>query len=541
MTETIRQDNGESDWEWESVSNKSSDASSVSGGEAGGPSLSNETHTSGDRLAQAVQEVVDTIDTTVSNLATIEVLDRIREERRRELDDMMQTCPVVQSVTAAFENQQWVHPCATPLNSNTLSRNNQSGSIMSSSSPSEEIRASTTTINTAHSDLMGQIRNHNLTTFNSTSPSNDTSTNTVADTNSDRTLPPERENLRHLQRQGLVSSLNASFRESLEQIWGNMANASHQRRRPRPVATSNPTSTSIRGPEGAIQQQSSSNQQQQSHYDFYNWQSSSQPHQEISRHPIPPPPPLGLDSSVPSSVPPPRPAYVDRLIPPRASYAGGRYGSHYGNNSDGAWLETLQVTRSILESDFRSRLEGVLRHHIERRQIHPSQFTATRARSSARPSAPASMQPPQIPNRRPDTRGGSSATFSQINSLHGQLSVLRSQVDELVRNATATTAAQNAMQRQLNQEVASVFDAIRRNPAAREAVADAIRSQPEPEPAAATRGRCVVCHEGKADMVFVRCGHVCTCVTCARQCLQVRRACPICRAPVVDCIQIFNV
>ena len=50
-------------------------------------------------------------------------------------------------------------------------------------------------------------------------------------------------------------------------------------------------------------------------------------------------------------------------------------------------------------------------------------------------------------------------------------------------------------------------------------------------------GDCCICFDGPCDSVFYRCGHVCSCISCAKQLV----VCPICRIPIVDVIKLFFV
>jgi len=57
-------------------------------------------------------------------------------------------------------------------------------------------------------------------------------------------------------------------------------------------------------------------------------------------------------------------------------------------------------------------------------------------------------------------------------------------------------------------------------------------AQEGPEP-----GRCVACWAMKADRVLLPCRHLCVCGGCLQSCAS---KCPVCRAPVVDAIEVYS-
>lgn len=50
---------------------------------------------------------------------------------------------------------------------------------------------------------------------------------------------------------------------------------------------------------------------------------------------------------------------------------------------------------------------------------------------------------------------------------------------------------------------------------------------------------CSICLSERANAVIYRCGHVCTCMSCARTLMIQSDNCPICRQPITDVIQVF--
>ena len=59
----------------------------------------------------------------------------------------------------------------------------------------------------------------------------------------------------------------------------------------------------------------------------------------------------------------------------------------------------------------------------------------------------------------------------------------------------------------------------------------------EPKMVLDRTAECVICFDALCDSVFYRCGHVCSCFQCAKQCY----TCPICRVVVADVIKLYFV
>lgn len=53
------------------------------------------------------------------------------------------------------------------------------------------------------------------------------------------------------------------------------------------------------------------------------------------------------------------------------------------------------------------------------------------------------------------------------------------------------------------------------------------------------KGNCCICYEMKIDSLLYRCGHMCTCLKCARELQWSSGKCPICHSPIVDVVRAY--
>ena len=141
---------------------------------------------------------------------------------------------------------------------------------------------------------------------------------------------------------------------------------------------------------------------------------------------------------------------------------------------------------------------------------------------------------PQIPSL-PNT------IVAQPNTLQGRISSRRSHAPltattnrEIQRDRSTTAAravelrpaaSQPQLRRLSNKKRESSLPTLNRPSSARQD-----RSGGEQE------GECCVCLNATCDCVFYRCGHICACLKCARNC----KKCPICRETISDIIKIWK-
>eukprot|EP00736_Rhodelphis_marinus_P004735 Rmarinus@m.17916 len=71
--------------------------------------------------------------------------------------------------------------------------------------------------------------------------------------------------------------------------------------------------------------------------------------------------------------------------------------------------------------------------------------------------------------------------------------------------------------------------------------AAATTGEEDQETASSGRSLCSVCYNRRSAIVFYRCGHMCTCVSCGMSLLVQRRPrCPLCRADIEDAIRVYE-
>jgi len=52
--------------------------------------------------------------------------------------------------------------------------------------------------------------------------------------------------------------------------------------------------------------------------------------------------------------------------------------------------------------------------------------------------------------------------------------------------------------------------------------------------------QCVVCMDAKKSVCLLPCRHMCMCTACAAKIMAASALCPVCRAPVADCFEMFT-
>ncbi|GMN56113.1 hypothetical protein TIFTF001_025228 [Ficus carica] len=111
-----------------------------------------------------------------------------------------------------------------------------------------------------------------------------------------------------------------------------------------------------------------------------------------------------------------------------------------------------------------------------------------------------------------------------ICEVRGQMEQLYQEMSELRKSVKSCMDMQMIlMQNSMKQEVHSVEGGEKKSSG---------RAVPK-------KGNCCICYEMKVDSLLYRCGHMCTCLKCARELQWSSGKCPICRAPIEDVVRAY--
>eukprot|EP00300_Choanocystis_sp_HF-7_P020207 c20534_g1_i1.p1 GENE.c20534_g1_i1~~c20534_g1_i1.p1 ORF type:complete len:427 (+),score=76.12 c20534_g1_i1:111-1391(+) len=245
-------------------------------------------------------------------------------------------------------------------------------------------------------------------------------------------------------------------------------------------------------------------------------------------------------------------SYYDQLIPPPSVFLSPE-------EELGSILE-LRTASRLLASQFRNRLENLIQHRMTRQNIQPTRLARVRGRRDPAPTVPQQQQQQantasepimtatnptststaQAQGRAVDAYrsgrvlGAGNAQTSTLWNIQREMDEMKQQITSLQRMLESSLAMQAEMARTLGQEVSAVLHASKTPPTTS-------AQQSHNNAPVATLGKCVVCAENDADVVFFRCGHQCTCLVCAHQCKAANQSCPICRAPIQDFVKSYQV
>ncbi|GKV24523.1 hypothetical protein SLEP1_g34126 [Rubroshorea leprosula] len=110
-----------------------------------------------------------------------------------------------------------------------------------------------------------------------------------------------------------------------------------------------------------------------------------------------------------------------------------------------------------------------------------------------------------------------------ICDLRGRMEQLYREMAELRKSVISCMDMQMKMQQFFNQEIHSVQGQVKN----------------QPDGALLFKRTCCICYEMQVDSLLYRCGHMCTCLKCAHELQWSSGKCPICRAPIVDVVQVY--
>eukprot|EP00002_Diphylleia_rotans_P031629 TRINITY_DN6575_c0_g1_i1.p1 TRINITY_DN6575_c0_g1~~TRINITY_DN6575_c0_g1_i1.p1 ORF type:complete len:429 (+),score=91.11 TRINITY_DN6575_c0_g1_i1:197-1483(+) len=184
----------------------------------------------------------------------------------------------------------------------------------------------------------------------------------------------------------------------------------------------------------------------------------------------------------------------------------------------GELVEHHTVT-SLLSSEFRNRLERLIRRRLQSAGVAPPIYIQRRQTDHQRQVE--EIDAAVAANAR--AHGGHSSR---------ELDLIRQEMLELRRMMCASLEMQMEMQRTLRQEVSAVLMAQRQSPAPATFAPAA-----NPPPKADT---CIVCCEKSVDCAFYKCGHMCACHMCGLSMQQRSLPCPVCRAPIREVLRVYH-
>lgn len=123
-----------------------------------------------------------------------------------------------------------------------------------------------------------------------------------------------------------------------------------------------------------------------------------------------------------------------------------------------------------------------------------------------------------------------------ISELRIDLVRLQQRMNNMQRMLEACMDMQLELQRSVRQEVSAALnrgsgseDASKDHGPTDKAKWDCVR-----------KGICCICREHSINSLLYRCGHMCTCTSCAEKLLQGNEKCPMCQAPIVEVIRAYS-
>lgn len=236
-------------------------------------------------------------------------------------------------------------------------------------------------------------------------------------------------------------------------------------------------------------------------------------------------------------------------------------------------LQELLGRRSVtnvLASEFRDRLDRLIRSFLHSQGRSPVQWDVPRTEApqppqqnqqrprqqaqwqqEARVRPPTTIPPPPPPppqplwqqelqqglwHRPPPPLHRSTYTDGEvINDLRTDVSKLQHGMANLHRMMETCLEMQLDLQRSLRQELAGALQQVYEGKVIPEEAIDGSKW------IAVKSGICCICCDRNIDSLLYRCGHMCTCLSCASELISKSGKCPMCRAPIKEVVRAFTV
>lgn len=124
--------------------------------------------------------------------------------------------------------------------------------------------------------------------------------------------------------------------------------------------------------------------------------------------------------------------------------------------------------------------------------------------------------------------------LESINELRTDVSKLQHGMSDLHRMMETCMEMQLELQRAVRQELAGALQRMYDGKVPDEAIDGS-------KWISVKRGLCCVCCDKIIDSLLYRCGHMCTCLKCASELMRNGGKCPMCRAPILEVVRAFTV
>ncbi|MCO5615085.1 hypothetical protein L7F22_069373 [Adiantum nelumboides] len=270
-----------------------------------------------------------------------------------------------------------------------------------------------------------------------------------------------------------------------------------------------------------------------------------------------------------------------RGVPPPENFRGGWH-VHFAprrvaelqnteeSNEYNMELRELLGRRSVtnvLASDFRDRLDRLIRSFLQTQGRAPVAWDIARAETTqpqqqrrlrqqvqwqqlpAQPPVvpPPPPPPPPQPLWQPEMQQGlwqrplpplhraSYTDGESITELRADVLRLQQGMADLHRVMETCLEMQLDLQRSMRQELAGALQQMYEGKAIPEEAIDGSKW------VSVKRGICCVCCDRNIDSLLYRCGHMCTCLSCASELIKKSGKCPMCRAPIKEVVRAFTV